>query len=83
MNRNKTTKQLFEDYLEDEYQTAVKDSDEYFKAKKKAEEKAEKEKEDKVNKIFWDIIVGWIYAVIGLNTYWILKAIIQTILEGG
>ena len=32
---NRTPEQKFEDYLEDEYQTAVKESDEYFEAQKR------------------------------------------------
>ena len=33
--KKKTPEELFEDYLEEEYQNVIKDSEEYFKQKKK------------------------------------------------
>lgn len=81
--KEKTPEELFEDYLEEEYQAAVKDSDEYFKTEKKQEEEKEDELAKKITKIIWYAIVGGIYTSAAWGTYLILKGIIGAALDGG
>lgn len=77
--KSKTPEQRFEDYLEDEYQAAIKDSDKYFmklKAKRNYEENKRREKRAENITTIGGLLAFPVSAALGYGFVQLLKLII-------